>query len=131
MTAPLEVDATGWVIRVLNAAGVARAGNRTPDNLQDVMPFIRVTRVGGPDDGHMMDLPTMVLHAFAYPQEAANGVLYRAGTVLRAQIGVAQSGAVLSWLRKMSGPQEAEYENPAVRHAVSTYQLHIKTSLPV
>lgn len=126
MTAALEVDAVAFTIAVLADAGIARVASRRPSDLAAQLPFIQVYRMGGPDDGYVLDAPTMVLHGFAATDQAANAVLYSAGTVLRAARGVPRGGAVLSWVRKLSGPFWADYVDPAVRHAVVNYELRIK-----
>jgi hypothetical protein len=127
VTAALEVDAVAFVIGVLTDAGVAqRVATDVPADLTAGLPMVRVLRMGGPDDGVIVDEPTMVLHAFAASDQAANTVLYQAGSALRAARGVVRGGAVLVWCRKLGGPFWAGYDNPAVRHAVSNYQLRIK-----
>lgn len=133
----LEVDCTEFVVAVLTAGmPQARVCTELPDKLLAAVPVIQVFRVGGPNDAVILDVPTMTLHAFtaAKPsgQQAANQLLHAAYTTLRLAVGrvVAVTGgnAVMSRVRLLSGCAWAGYENPDVRHAVSTIQPRIKAT---
>lgn len=123
----LEVDVTGLVIGVIASASIAAGvDSDTPDNLASVLPFARVTRQGGPNDGHRLDVPTMVIHGFGASRQAAQLLLMQCNTALRNAIGQVINGATISAVHTLAGPADASYENPGVAHAFTTLQLHVK-----
>lgn len=128
MTAALEVDCTQVTVEILAAAGIARVCTELPNNLAGALPVLQVFRTGGPDDSYALDIATMTVHAYAGSQQAANVLLGAARTVIREAVGVVVSGAVLTRARKLGGPSWASYENTAVRHAVSIFQLRFKAA---
>lgn len=132
----LEVDCTGFIVAALYEAvvepvgdDVARIVTELPNTLESALPVIRVVRIGGSNDGYILDAPTLVLHGFAVDRRRTERLLYAAQTALRAAIGrrVAIDGghAVMTRLR-VNGPAWASYENPNLRHAVLTIQPRIK-----
>lgn len=136
MTSALEVDTAQFLLEVLAPAGIARVVTELPGKLVDALPVLQIVRAGGLDDGVILDAPTFVLHAFADAapngQKAAAAVLMRAHSALRAACGVVVtvdgSPAVMTRVRVLSGPSPAPYENPGVRHVVSTVQPRIKVA---
>lgn len=127
MTLPLEVDATS-LCRTLLAAAMpsARVVTVLPSTL--VPPVVQVFRIGGPDDGVMLDLPTIAVHAYTADEAQANQLCYQAGTVLRNARGAVVGGAVITRVRKLSGPYRAETSDQNLRHAVSLFQVYVKTA---
>lgn len=128
MTNTLEVDVTALVIDILTSAALATVDARTPDKLEQHLPFIRVVRTGGPNDGVRLDFATVVLHSFAASDQGANSLLYQAGTTLRQAVGAVRDGAVITQLRTLGGPGLVDYENPDVSHAFMTVQVRVKTA---
>lgn len=128
MTAPLTVDVTGWLIARLKSALTARVGAETPADLEAQVPFVRVVRVGGPNDGFILDVPTMVFHCFATDQQGANQLGYQVIQAVMGARAVAVDGAVLTRVRTLSGPTWAAADSQALRHAAVTMQTRIKTT---
>lgn len=133
MTAALEVDVTGWMITQLQAAlgSLARVGSKTPGDPGDTsgwLPFVRVVRAGGPDDGVILDIPTVVLHCFAADLAAANTLAMSTLTAVRGLRGRPADGAVVTHVRKLGGPFWVDDANPSVEHVAVTVQLHIRTT---
>lgn len=128
MTAPLTVDVTGWMIAALNASSTlhARAAAETPTDLAQQVPFVRVVRVGGPNDGVILDVPTMVFDCYATSQQAANTLAYQVIDEVRRLVGVVSGGAVITQLRTLSGPAWASTADQGLRRAVLTLQPRIK-----
>jgi len=123
----LEVDETLLAVDVLTAALTpVRVSTELPANLEAVVPLVRVFRIGGPDDGYVLDYPTMAVHAFATSQAAADALCRQAGTAFRNARGVITAGGVITRVRKLSGPSWAQVDNQQLRHAVSLFQLRIK-----
>ena len=138
MSAALEVDCTAFIYAALfqavtepTSAEVARIVTELPNKLDaTTLPIIQLFRVGGPNDSRVLDIPTMTLHGYAATQQQANRVLYAAFARLRDVVGqvftVDGGRAVMTRVRLLGGPAWAGYENPNVRHAVSTIQPRIK-----
>lgn len=133
----LEVDCDGFIVATLYQRVVepvsgltARIVTELPDTLADALPVIQVVRVGGGDDGVILEAPTVVLHGFAANQRQANRLLHAARTVLRTRVGyvvpIDAGRAVMTRVRNVSGPLWAPYENTNLRHAVMTVQPYIK-----
>jgi hypothetical protein len=140
----LEVDCTKFLVVVLADAvtdpvtnTVARivtelpgADNAGGDALLAAVPVIRVVRVGGPNDGRVLDAATVVLHGFVAKPNQGHRLLHAAQTALYAAVGrvvtVDGGQAVMTRLRMLSGPSYAPYENTALRHSVMTIQPRIK-----
>lgn len=92
------------------------------------LPYLRVLRIGGPDDELIADYPTMALHAFAATEADAIAICHRAMAYLRAVMGTVVAGAVLNRVRKLGGPTWALADNPAVEHQVLTLQLVVRAA---
>jgi hypothetical protein len=139
MTGALEIDCAQVVVEVLTTASIGRICTETPDKIEDVLPVIQVIRVGGGDDGYILDEPLIVLHAYVPKDPAgphvANQLLLTALARLRAARGtvvVLPDGAravMTRQLDKLSGPSPAIHANPALRHAVMTIRPRIKTAV--
>jgi hypothetical protein len=129
MVAPLEVDVTGWFIRQLGArlTGV-RVLAETPAKIEAHLPVVRIVGLGGPDDGLVIDSPSVAFHCFAADQAAANALALRTSTAIRALRGVPVDGAVVIFTQKRGGPTPNFHDNPAIREAVVIHQISIKTT---
>jgi len=126
VTAPLTIDATGWWITQLKAGLAADIGSKTPDDLQSEVPFVAVERIGGPNDGIAIDMPTMAFHCFGSGQQAANQLAYQVLRFVHDQRGKAAAGAVVTHVRTLSGPSRAAVTDPSLGHAVVLMQTRIK-----
>jgi hypothetical protein len=130
MSAVLEVDVTAvlqsWFATDLEGVRVGTETPADPNGTLAWLPFLQHFRIGGPDDGYVLDIPTIALHGFDRTAAGANGLLLRAGTSLRDMRGVRINNAVVTRVRKLGGPSWAASTNPAVKHAVSLYQLRVK-----
>lgn len=129
MTA-LQVDATQVVVDVLAAALDARVLTNLPaDNpagsFMAGLPYVRPIRIGGPDDGHVLDSATFTIHTFATTDQEANALSYQAVAALRAATAVVD-GAVITQVNKLGGPSWAGTDNQALHHAATNVQIRIK-----
>lgn len=129
MTNVLEVDVVqvlhDWLTTQLDGVRVV---STTPADLAQQVPLLRVLRIGGPDDGVILDSPTVAIHAFTTSAPTANALLYQVNTALRAARGVIISGAVITQVRKLGGPSWAPTAEQKLAHSVSTYQIRIKVA---
>lgn len=131
MTAPLTVDVTGWLITRLAAALTATVDSETPGDTvgnSSWVPFVRVVRIGGPNDGYILDIPTVAFHCFAASQQAANQLGYTVISTVNALRGAVHDGAVITRTATLSGPSWAAVENQNLRHTVVLMQIRIKTA---
>lgn len=128
MAAQLEVDVTGWTIAQLVAGLASQVDSDTPADLEDQLPFVTVARGGGGDDNMAIDAATMLFHCFAATEQAANQLGQQIRVFLRDLRGTVADGGVLTQSRKIGGPIRVPSENPAVKHAVLTMQLQVKTA---
>jgi hypothetical protein len=126
--APLTVDVTGWMIASLDAALDSRVAAQTPVDLQSQVPLVRVVRIGGPDDGVILDEPTFGFHCFASDQAGANALGYQVIRAVYDMRGKPSTGAVMTAARKLSGPSWANVEDQNLAHAVVLMQARIKTT---
>lgn len=129
MTAPLQVDVTGWLIaRLAVSLDPVRVAAERPADLETQVPFVQVQRVGGGNDNYILDNATVVFHCFATTQQSANQLAYSVIGAVRALRGRASDGAVLNEARTQSGPAWASTENQGLRHAAVIMQTRIKTT---
>jgi hypothetical protein len=129
VTAPLTVNVAGWLIdRLRDTFGADHVDGLTPSDLKAHVPFIRVMRLGGTNDGFLLDAANVAFHCFAANQKAADdlaGSVVRAVTDLR---GHPASGAVLTLPRTLSGPSWADVADQNLAHSVVLMQTRIQTT---
>ena len=130
MTNVLEVDVDAivqaWFVADLTGVRIGTVTPADPNGTLTWLPFLQHYRIGGGDDGYVLDAPMIALHGFASTQPAANGLLYQARSSLRRARGVVVDGAVITLVRTIGGPSWAPTTNPAVRHATATFQMFVK-----
>lgn len=120
----LEVDAEAWVRSWLEAQTGTTTVTETANPL--ATPLYQVVRIGGSDDGVVLDSATISLHAFAANRPTAKNLAYRARTALYASRGVVFDGAVCTRVRTIGGPSWTPYDNTDVRRVTGTYQVSLK-----
>lgn len=109
MTTPLRrfPDVQRALVAILGPLVDGRAGTQTPDDLELKMPFIRVTRTGGPSD-HVNDYAYVDVDVFAGTYSVAEplaervrqlltGPPLRAGDVILDRISCESAPAELPW----------------------------------
>lgn len=103
------------------AGGPGHAGSETPEDLQAVLPYIRIVRrPGGPSD-HVNDYATVVIDVFAARYDIAEPL---AEDVRQLLIGGphAVGRAVLDRITCPGGPSELPW-GPGVRRFGATYRV--------
>lgn len=130
-TPALAVDVTALALGVLSAGLNVRVVTELPADLADVLPVIRVARIGGGDDGIVLDQALMAFNVYAATGRQARELAYAIGPTLQAVLGqVSPAGStgsgVITQVRKLSGPIWAGYENTYVRHQAVTHYLRVK-----
>lgn len=101
--------------------GLDHAGTETPGNLGDRLPYIRVRRFGGADDG-ISDAPVMDVDTFAGTRTAAVALAESVrDRLLAAPHHV--DGVVLDHVITSTGPREIPWGGEGVRRWAATYRV--------
>lgn len=126
---PLQVDVTAMSQAILRDSLVGvRVVTELPANLVDVLPCIRVVRVGGGDDGIVLDQAMMAYHCYWDSDVAARNLAYSINSALRNALGAVVNNAALTKYRKVSGPAWAGYENTLIRQYVVMHYQWVKAA---
>jgi hypothetical protein len=100
---------------------LATTGTVTPDNLQTVTPFIRVSRIGGPDS-LFIDSGRIDLDCFATTRSAAYSLAESCRQRLLTVPHVVSAGRIDS-VTTDSGPHEVPWGDPTVRRFTASYTV--------
>lgn len=97
---------------------------RTPPDLQDHLPLIRVRRIGGPDDG-LTDVPRCDVDVYAddYDQAWALAEQVRQRMSRRR---VLTSAGLMDRATTEVGPHEMPYPDSSVRLIQATYRISLR-----
>nr|WSW58501.1 hypothetical protein OG513_07835 [Streptomyces sp. NBC_00998] len=100
------------------------AGAETPPDLEDRLPFLRVERIGGPDERFSAH-PRIAVDVFAGTADEARslaGLARDALIFLHGPIGE----AVVRNVRCDAGPSRQPWANPAVHRRGATYSVSLR-----
>lgn len=107
-----------------------RSGGKTPKNLQEVVPFVRVTRAGGPTDV-IQDFPITRVEVWAERLDDAEDIAEEIRVRLSEDFLWSPTYGQLDRTEAISLHQEIEDEdNPDLRRVMTTYQSSCRR-LPV
>lgn len=123
------VDAELWVVEWLQANTGVTSCTETDDKLGDELPLFQVARIGGGDDGYVLDRAMISLHAYAVTRDLARKLAYQGRTSLFAARGVRFQGAVVTKVATIGGPAWTPYTNTNLRRVTGTYQVSIKAAI--
>lgn len=104
--------------------GVADSGTETPPDLQDRLPFVRVARVGGPDNV-IDDYPLVDVDVFAATRAVAAPLAERLRQRLLAGPHRTPAG-VIDRVRTTSGPVQLPWADPGIRRFGATYRAAMR-----
>ncbi|MGW6948981.1 hypothetical protein ACWGHD_18905 [Streptomyces xanthophaeus] len=118
--ADVEAVIAPWLEATLEVT----SASETPPDLEDLLPFIRVERVGGPDERFTAH-PRIAVDVFAATADEARTLAGRVSDALvflRGPVG----DAVVRRVTCDSGPSRQPWANPAIhrRGAAYTVSLH-------
>lgn len=104
--------------------GVRHVAEETPENLQDVFPFVRVALVAGTDDG-ITDRGTYDIDVFAATRAAAHGLAERIRTAF---IGYPHrvGSAVIDTVYTEQKPQRLPWDDENTRRFGAIYQVSVR-----
>lgn len=102
------------------------AGGETPADLEAKLPFVRVERIGGPDERFTMH-PRIAVDVFAATADEARTV---AGQVRDSLVFLSGpiGNAVIRRVRCDSGPSRQPWANPAVRRLGASYTVSLRAA---
>jgi hypothetical protein len=118
--ADVEAVIAPWLEATLEVV----AGAETPPDLEKRLPFIRVERIGGPDERFSAH-PRIAVDAFAATADEARSLAKSARDALiflRGPVG----DAVVRDVRCDSGPSRQPWANPAVYRRGATYSVSLR-----
>lgn len=101
----------------------ARFGTETPADLQNQLPFGRVTRIGGPRE-FALDHATVVVDAFHTDRTSAKAFAQLVEKALYWELAAANIG--VGRVRTLSGPSWAPWENTDLRRFTAIYQINFR-----
>lgn len=108
-------------------ADIAPTGTETPPNLQSVLPFLRVTCIGG-SDNFVTDTSRFDVHAFAATKADASQLAGRVRQRLLGKPHVGQ-GWVLDRVTTLVKPHEQSYvDDPPPWRYVASYSASARRS---
>jgi hypothetical protein len=102
-----------------------RVGSRTPADLQDVVPFVRVTELGGPSMTDLTDLKSLLLDADFFdvdePKAEALGIAFE--RALHSLVGTASGGATVLRVITNTNPAYRPWDDTNVARKGSNFQV--------
>lgn len=116
-------------IPALNGDTPNRVGSAVPSNLKDVLPFVRLGRVGGPQT-KLEDRPVVDVEVFAGTLGAARNLDAGITTYLHSGRRQADLGSnvlvVIDAVRTETTGQEIPWDDPEIRRVASTHTLTVR-----
>lgn len=112
-----------WLTAQLTGVRVA---SERPAKLEDVLPFVVVSRGGGGDIDSALDGPIMDVDCYAATNTAAGDVARLVDRAFRQLTPAGWRGAQFTMLRCNQAPIKVGDANPAVRHYAATYSFSLQ-----
>jgi hypothetical protein len=122
----LGVDVEAWARSWLESYTGVTTCTETPSAISGEL--LQVVRIGGGDDGVILDRAMLSVHAFAGNRPTAKHLAYVARNALFAARGVVHDGAVCARVSTIGGPHWTPYDNTALRRVTGTYQVSVKVA---
>jgi len=106
---------------VQTLADLATTGTSTPPNLASAVPFVRVSKIGGPDS-RFIDESRVDVDAFGIDRPTTQALAEACRQRLLNVPHVVAAGRIDS-VTTDSGPREIPWGDPSVRHFVASYTI--------
>lgn len=107
----------------LKARITARVGTETPDDLEQVLPFVQVQRFVGPS-GVFFDHPMVELNVFAASKADADSLAREVDWLILHELpGTTYGRSTVSRTQSMSAPAWRDYLNDNLRRFQASYAL--------
>lgn len=114
----VELLLTGWLRTALiipPATTGPRVVRRLPGNLEQVLPVVQVTRIGGGRDQQVLDRPRVDIDYYALTDEQASDGARLLESLLPTLRGVTASGGTVGWVGIETGASWRPDWNERVR----------------
>lgn len=96
------------------------AGTVTPDDLEEVVPYVRVTVIDDPDDG-ITRRATVTFEHFAASRATAYALGEQTRGILLSKRAI--GGLLIDKVLTVSGPKRVPWDNQNLRRFLSTYRI--------
>lgn len=118
----IEKSLVGWLQSQL--AGGVRVLTELPGELAQVLPVVRVTRLGGPELAPRLEAADIDIDTFGGNRSQAFTVLENVRVAMRFKLpGTQLAGSVYTRVDTLSGPAWRPYENTNVRRYGATFHV--------
>lgn len=109
-------------------ADLGTTGTWTPLDLQDHLPFLRIQRIGGPDDKYAnTDYPNVLIQVLAARDPNSPRAAQALTETLRARLnaiaGLTVTDGLIDMCENVSGPIEVTYPDQTVIIIQTTYRF--------
>jgi hypothetical protein len=129
----IELVLNPWLsAQLLSVYGVtARVASETPENLESVVPFVRLYRVTGSDKAYPMilDQATISVDSFGADRASASQVGRQVHALLYSSAqGSAINGAAVGGVITIAGPRWLPYSDLNIRRYNATYAVTFRAA---
>jgi hypothetical protein len=115
-------DVESLLVTHLEARLAVRATTRLPAKFETALPIIRVTRVGGPDDG-LNDFARITVETFAATRPASWDLAEDARQAMLAASHTVVSGRLIDTVSTDGAPVWVDYANDSVQRFLASYTV--------
>lgn len=120
----MYVDPELLLIDWLPTVVTCQAATDLPADLASQVPFVRITRIGGPDTDPGLDHPTVDVECFHSTRQQARDLAASVQYQLRFTLpGHQGTGGWVSRVSTVNGPAWRPYDDLTVRRYGATYQI--------
>jgi hypothetical protein len=107
--------------------GGGRVSTEAPANLNEVLPYIQVARIGGRERDYVLDTASVAFDVFASTRPAARALAVALrNAVLLELAGSVTGGAFITKTRTLSAPAWRPWNNTTVRRFGAVYDITLK-----
>lgn len=121
----VELMLTGWFRTALPGRRVVR---RLPGNLEQVLPLVQVTRIGGGRTQQVLDQPRVDLDCYDLSDEAASDLARLVESLLPTLRGVTTGGGLVGWVGIETGASWRPNWNERIRRYGVTAALTVRAA---
>jgi hypothetical protein len=120
---PIEALLVPWLASTLDL----RVVTELPDDLQVVVPLVRVTAIGGSADpsNRLFTMPRVSIDSFAVGYGPAGDLADDVDAAMHKLAGVTLGAVTVTRVDTASLPAWVPYADTVIRHFVGSFQLHV------
>lgn len=127
--ADVEALLVPWLADTLNGL---RVGTETPADLASVVPYVKLTVIGGTDndDNPRFELASVVTESFGSSRGAALDLAQQVKTAFRVTLPgtlLNDASSVVTKTQTIALPGVIPYDNTSLRRVLASYRLYVKT----